>query len=111
MLDYHVHPGYSIDAKASSISQYCARAVELGKRAGGISRAKRFHPSASILAAARNMELTAFTIGSDAHRLVDLGFEVRQVCALLEKLGVNPVTCRLRQPSTGKRVDKKPALP
>jgi predicted NAD/FAD-binding protein len=96
MLHYHVQPGYSIDADSSSISQYCTRAVEHGKRAGGISRVKRFHPSASILAAARNAGLTAFTVGLDAHRLVDLDYEVRQVCALLKTLGVNPATCRLR---------------
>lgn len=29
MIDYHVHPDYSMDAKPISIDQYCARAVEL----------------------------------------------------------------------------------
>lgn len=31
-MDYHVHPGYSIDAAPSSIDAYCRRAVELKLR-------------------------------------------------------------------------------
>lgn len=30
LIDYHVHPGYSIDAQDVSINQYCQRAVEIG---------------------------------------------------------------------------------
>jgi len=30
LADYHVHPGYSMDAEPCSIEQYCQRAVELG---------------------------------------------------------------------------------
>lgn len=32
MLDYHVHPGYSIDAEPSSIRDYCRRAAAMGLR-------------------------------------------------------------------------------
>lgn len=30
MIDYHIHPGFSIDAEEYSIEDYCRRAVELG---------------------------------------------------------------------------------
>jgi len=29
-LDYHIHPGYSIDAECVGISEYCRRALEIG---------------------------------------------------------------------------------
>lgn len=32
LTDYHIHPGYSIDAAPVSIDQYCRRAVKLGLR-------------------------------------------------------------------------------
>jgi histidinol-phosphatase (PHP family) len=30
LIDYHIHPDYSIDAQPYSISEYCQRAIELG---------------------------------------------------------------------------------
>lgn len=30
MIDYHIHPGFSIDAAAHSIEDYCRQAVEIG---------------------------------------------------------------------------------
>ncbi|MFZ5640085.1 MAG: histidinol-phosphatase [Bacillota bacterium] len=32
MIDYHIHPGFSIDAEEYSIDDYCRRAVEIGLR-------------------------------------------------------------------------------
>jgi histidinol-phosphatase (PHP family) len=32
LIDYHIHPGFSIDAEEYSIDDYCRRAVEIGLR-------------------------------------------------------------------------------
>ncbi|MCL6638662.1 MAG: histidinol-phosphatase [Firmicutes bacterium] len=70
-----------------------------------------FHPSRAIILSAKRAGITVFTVGSDAHRLDELGLKVDEACAMLLALGIEPATYTRRQPSTGKRVDKKPALP
>lgn len=69
-----------------------------------------FHPSRPIVEAAGKAGITVFTVGSDAHRLADLGCQVKEAQAGLNEIGVSPATYRRRQATGGKNVDKVPVL-
>ncbi|MGB9802408.1 histidinol-phosphatase [Desulfofundulus sp.] len=57
-----------------------------------------FHPSREILLKARACGVKVFTVGSDAHRLSELGASIDQAVLMLEKLGLAVHTFTCRQP-------------
>lgn len=57
-----------------------------------------FHPSRAITELAVNSGVVLFTVGSDAHRLVELGHGLASAFELLSGYGIVPVSYLLRQP-------------
>ncbi len=49
MIDYHIHPGYSIDADPYSLEEYCIKALELGLREICFTTHCEFDPSRADL--------------------------------------------------------------
>lgn len=61
---------------------------------------KEFYPGREILAAARAAGVEVFTIGSDAHRIGELGRGVAAAMALLKELGLKAAAFTRRSPET-----------
>lgn len=57
-----------------------------------------FHPSRDILLQARECGIKIFTVGSDAHRLCELGAHTDEALLLLEEMGLTVYTFTSRQP-------------
>lgn len=71
-----------------------------------------FHPTGAMTEMAIRSGVRIFTVGSDAHRLDELGCDVEAAMKKLSDLGMKPATYHLRHWRVQrKRVDKNPALP
>lgn len=57
-----------------------------------------FHPSEEILLLAQRCGIKIFTVGSDAHRLEDLGASIDKAVMKLKKMGLAPYSYTARQP-------------
>lgn len=57
-----------------------------------------FHPSRDIIELAVSLGAVSFTVGSDAHRLTELGNGLESAFELLANYGIVPVSYHLRQP-------------
>ncbi|SHF46193.1 histidinol-phosphatase (PHP family) [Desulfofundulus australicus DSM 11792] len=57
-----------------------------------------FHPSREILFLAREYGVKVFTVGSDAHRLSELGAYIKQAIIMLKEMGLAVYTFTARQP-------------
>ena len=51
---------------------------------------KEFHPSREIVALAVKAGIKIFTVGSDAHKLEELGRHIDAALALLKEFNLNP---------------------
>lgn len=58
-----------------------------------------FHPTRAMVEMALRSGVTIFTVGSDAHRLDELGHGVEAAMKMLGDLGIKPATYNLRQPA------------
>ena len=76
-----------------------ARGMSLEVNTSGLRRGLNdFHPSKDIVELAVNLGVRQFTVGSDAHRLADLGHGLESALELLAVYGIDPVAYHLRQP-------------
>jgi len=76
-----------------------ARGMSLEVNTSGLRRGlKDFHPSKDILELAVDSGVRLFTLGSDAHRLAELGMGLDSALELLAGYGIEPVSYLLRQP-------------
>lgn len=57
-----------------------------------------FHPTGAMLQTALDAGVKIFTVGSDAHRLKELGHGIKCAWNMLSALGIRPATFHLRQP-------------
>jgi len=104
----HAHEGFAV----SLFERMAAKGIGLEINTSSLRRGHtEFHPTGAILREAVNRGVKIFTVGSDAHRLNDLGHGIDDAIALLDDLGVEPATFDLRCPAFRKRVDKPPTLP
>jgi histidinol-phosphatase (PHP family) len=78
------------------------RGMSLEVNTSGLRRGLNdFHPSREIIELAVSSGVRLFTVGSDAHRLADLGIGLQSALELLADYGLAPVTYLLRQPVQG----------
>lgn len=105
----HAHEGLA----GPLFKKIAARGMGLEINTSSLGRGQsEFHPSESMLKMAHYLGVKIFTLGSDAHRLEDLGRGIPAALRMLEDLGLGPAAYNRRQPSVQrKRVDKQPALP
>lgn len=76
-----------------------ARGMSLEVNTSGLRRGLNdFHPSRDIIKLAVSLGVRLFTVGSDAHRLAELGQGLSGAFELLAGCGIVPVTYLLRQP-------------
>ncbi|HBC94664.1 MAG TPA: histidinol phosphate phosphatase [Pelotomaculum sp.] len=76
-----------------------ARGMSLEVNTSGLRRGLNdFHPSRDIIELAVDSGVRLFTLGSDAHRLTELGLGLDSALELLAGYGIEPVSYLLRQP-------------
>ncbi|MDD4239262.1 MAG: histidinol-phosphatase [Desulfotomaculaceae bacterium] len=84
------------------LKSIAARGMSLEVNTSGLRRGLNdFHPSRDIIEMAVNLGVRLFTVGSDAHRLADLGHGLESALELLTGYGIGPVSYLLRQPVHG----------
>jgi histidinol-phosphatase (PHP family) len=105
----HAHEKYA----EPLLMAIAARGMSLEVNTSGFRRGLNdFHPSRNIIELAVSSGVRQFTLGSDAHRLTELGLGLEDALELLAGFGLAPVSYHLRQPvNGGKKVDKPPSLP
>jgi len=81
------------------LTAIAARGMSLEINTSGLRRGLNdFHPSRDIIELAVSLGARLFTLGSDAHRLAELGLGLDSAMELLAGYGINPVSYLLRQP-------------
>lgn len=81
------------------LKDIAARGLSLEVNTSGLRRGLNdFHPSRDIIKLAVGLGLKLFTVGSDAHRLSDLGHGLESALELLSGYGIVPVSYHLRKP-------------
>lgn len=58
---------------------------------------KEYHPSFDMVKMAFDLGVRVFTVGSDAHRLTELGHGIDEAVRMLGQFGIRPATFKLRQ--------------